>query len=157
MSSYQFPVEAVQIALFDRAAGGSGGDVLDPELAAPPTFLQSSVQFDPEWPFRPRPGQPWLGSGREPSGDATAGDGSILHAEQHFEYLLPVRPGMVLTVTTAPGERWVKRSRGGGQLHFAEERTEFRDADGNLVVASRSVSVTPVPAPATDEPGQGQR
>ena len=146
MSTYQFPVEATQIALFVRASGGSDVDVLDPELTAPPTFVQSGAQFDPQWPFRPRPGQPWLGSGREPTGDPDAGDGSILHAEQHFEYFLPVRPGMMLTVTTAPGQTWVKRSRSGGELHFAEERTEYRDADGRLVVAVRSVSVTPVPA-----------
>ena len=147
MSSYQFPVEATQIALFVRASGGSDVNVLDPELTAPPTFVQSGAQFDPRWQFRPHPGQPWLGSGREPTGDPDSGDGSILHAEQHFEYFLPVRPGMALTVTTEPGQTWVKRSRSGGELHFTEERTEYRDADGRLVVAARSVSVTPVPAP----------
>lgn len=57
MPSYQFPVEATQIALFVRAAGGAGVDVFDPELAAPPTFVQSGAQFDPAWPFRPRPGR----------------------------------------------------------------------------------------------------
>jgi hypothetical protein len=57
MSSYQFPVEATQIALFVRASGGADVDVRDPELVAPPTFVQSGAQFDPEWPFRPRTGQ----------------------------------------------------------------------------------------------------
>jgi hypothetical protein len=64
MPSYQFPVEAAQIALFVRAAGGTDVDIFDPELAGPPTFTQSGAQFDPEWPFRPRPGRPWQGSGR---------------------------------------------------------------------------------------------
>ncbi len=146
MPSYPFPVEAAQIALFVRAAGGADVDVFDPELPAPPTFVQSSVQFDPEWPFRPRPGRPWLGSGREPSGDPAAGDGSILHAEQHFEYVRPLRAGMLLTVTTKPGQTWVKQSRSGGELHFAEQRTEYRDEAGRLVVAARAVSVTPVAA-----------
>ena len=151
MPSYQFPVEATQIALFVRASGGTDVDVRDAELAAPLTFVQSAVQFDPEWPFRPRPGQRWLGSGREPTGDAAAGDGSILHAEQHFEYFLPVRPGMVLTVTTEPGETGVKQSRGGGELHFAEQRIEYRDEEGRLVVAARNVSVTPVGVAAPTE------
>jgi N-terminal half of MaoC dehydratase len=150
MPSYQFPVEATQIALFVRAAGGADVDVRDPGLAAPPTFVQSGAQFDPDWPFRPRPGEPWLGSGREPTGDPAAGDGSILHAEQHFEYARPVRPGMVLTVTAEPGETWVKRSRSGAELHFAEQRIEYRDAEGHLVVAARNVSVTPVSAAAPD-------
>ena len=152
MPSYRFPVAATDIALFVRAAGGADADVFDPGLAAPPTFVQSGVRFDPRWPFRPRPGRPWLGSGREPSGDPAAGDGSILHAEQHFEYARPVVPGMVLTVTTEPGETWVKQSRG-GELHFAEQRTEYRDEEGHLVVAARSVSVTPVPAKVPRERG----
>ena len=151
MSRYQFPVEAAQIALFVRAVGGADVDISDPALAAPPTFVQSGAQFDPEWPFRLRPGQPWLGSGREPTGDPAAGDGSILHAEQHFEYFRPVRPGMVLIVTTEPGETWVKRSRSGGELRFAELRTEYRDGEGRLVVAARAVSVTPVPTAASKE------
>jgi hypothetical protein len=150
MPSYQFPVEATQIALFVRAAGGGDVDISDPELAVPPTFVQSGAQFDPEWPFRPRAGRPWLGSGREPGGNPAAGHGSVLHAEQHFEYFRPVRPGMVLTVTTEPGKTWVKRSRSGGELHFAEQRTEYRDEEGHLVVAARNVSVKPVPAAAPE-------
>ncbi len=154
MPSYRFPVEAAQIALFVRAAGGADVHVFDPQLPAPPTFVQSSVQFDPQWPFRPRPGRPWLGSGREPSGDPAAGHGSILHAEQRFEYVRPLRAGMVLTVTTTPGQTWVKQSRSGGELHFAEQRTEYRDEAGRLVVAARAVSVTPV-ATASAKKEQG--
>jgi phosphoglycerate dehydrogenase-like enzyme len=41
-------VEASQITLFVRAAGGADVDVFDPELPAPPTFVQSSVQFAPD-------------------------------------------------------------------------------------------------------------
>ncbi|MCU1656095.1 MAG: hypothetical protein JWO57_751 [Pseudonocardiales bacterium] len=146
MTRYRFPVEAGHILLFTRAAGGSDPDITAPDLPAPPTFVQSSVQFDPDWAFRPRPGQPWLGSGREPTGDASAGDGSILHAEQHFEYHRPLRAGAVLTVSIEDGETWVKQSRNGGELHFAEQRTEYRDQDGELVITARAVSVTPVAA-----------
>jgi hypothetical protein len=136
MPSYQFPVEAAQIALFVRAAGGADVDVFDPERPAPPTFVQSSAQFDPEWPFRPRPGRPWLGSGRESTGDPAAGHGSILHAEQHFEYFRPVRAGMVLTATTEPGETWVygvrfkKQVWPGDQLTVTAEVVEV-GADGS--------------------------
>ena len=98
-------------------------------------------------------------AGAGAAGDPAAGDGSILHAEQHFEYVRPVRPGMVLTVTTEPGQTWVKRSRSGAELHFAEQRVEYRDAAGHLVVAARNVSVTPVaaavPAAAPDG-GRGE-
>jgi hypothetical protein len=153
MSSYRFPVEAGHVLQFTRAAGGADPDLATADLAAPPTFVQSSAQFDPEWPFRPRPGQPWLGSGREPTGDAAAGDGSILHAEQHFEYHRPLRAGTVLTVSSRPGATWVKQSRTGGELHFAEILTDYRDAGGELVVSARSVSVTPVAAGAAARAG----
>ncbi len=154
MASYEFPVEAGHIALFIRVAGGGEVDVFADDLAAPPTFVQCSVQFDPGWPFRPRADRPWLGSGREASGDPGAGDGSILHAEQHFEYVRPLHAGTVLTVTTSPGETWVKQRRDGGELHFAEECTEYRDPAGQLVVLARTVSVTPVPAPAREAGGR---
>ena len=49
MPRCQFPVEAAQIALFVRAAGGADVDISDTALAAPPTFVQSGAQFDPEW------------------------------------------------------------------------------------------------------------
>ena len=146
MRPYKFPVEAGHVALFARAAGGRDVDVFADNLPAPPTFVQSAVQFNPDWPFRPRPGHPWLGSGREATGDPGAGDGSILHAEQHFEYLRDLRAGTVLTVSTVPGKTWVKQSRNGGELHFAEERTEYRDPEGELVIVARAVSVTPVSA-----------
>jgi hypothetical protein len=139
MGEFRFPVEAGHLLVFARAIGEE-----DPEtLTAPPTFVQCSSQFDPDWAFRPRPGKPWLGSGREPSGDAAPGNGSILHAEQHFEYHQPLRAGCVLTVSSAPGKTWTKTSRSGGQLHFAEFVTEYRDEAGELVVTARSVSVTP--------------
>lgn len=50
----------------------------------------------------------------------------------------------MLTVTSHPGKTWVKQNRSGGELHFAEERTEYRDEEGRLVVAARAVSVMPV-------------
>jgi hypothetical protein len=80
-----------------------------------------------------------------------AGDGSILHAEQHFEYHQPLRAGAVLTVTKIPGPTWVKQRRSGGELRFAEERTEFRDEGGELIVTARAVSVVPVAASRDEE------
>jgi acyl-CoA thioesterase FadM len=146
MSAYQFPVEPGAVLLFTRAAGGPEHPA-DADIPVPPTFVQSSSQFDPNWPFRPRPGHAWLGSGRTSSGDPRAGNGSILHAEQHFTYYRPVRAATVLTVTSHPGQTWVKSSRGGGELHFEEAVTEYRDEAGELLVTARSVAVTPKPTP----------
>ncbi|MCL9758193.1 MaoC family dehydratase N-terminal domain-containing protein [Frankia sp. AiPa1] len=154
MSSFTFPVEAGAVLLFSRAVGYPDSAYGDGKSGAPPTFVQSSAQFDPESHLRPKPGEPWRGSGRTPSGLAapvpTAGS---LHAEQSYEYHRPVRVGDLLTATQVPGKSWEKAGRRGGALTFTETITEYRDSAGELVVTARSVAVVPskvVEAPAED-------
>jgi MaoC dehydratase-like protein len=138
----EFPVEAGHILLFQRAIG-------EPEPRtdlAPPTFVQASAQFDPDYPLRPKVGEPWFGSGGTPTGATKSpvsggGGGTGLHAEQRYEYHRPVRAGDVLTATTRPGNRWTKTGRRGGTLNFMEQVTEYRDQNGDLVVTATSVGV----------------
>ena len=151
MSQKTFPVEAGHIMQFARAIGDPNPIYHDAEHAAksevgtviaPPTFSVASAHFDPEYRLRPKFDEPWFGSGREPSGvKQEAGGGGGLHAEQHFEYHRPLRPGDVLHFETRPGKTWEKQGRRGGKLLFAERVTEYRDAKGELVVTERSVSV----------------
>ena len=126
-------------------------------IIAPPTFTQSSAQFDPDYFLRPKIGQPWFGSGKEPTGavrrpaeGASAAGGSSrpsgaaaggLHAEQHFEYHAPLRAGDVLMAETKPGKAWEREGRRGGKLHFSESVTEYRNQRGELVVTARGVGV----------------
>jgi acyl dehydratase len=177
MAVERFPIEAGHVLMFARSIGDPNPVYSDAEQAAatevggiiaPPTFVQASAQFDPDYGLRPRIGRPWFGSGRTPSGvprpapsgsegggapaegEAPAagdrprgggGGGTGLHAEQHYEYHRPLRAGDVLTATTRPGERWEKQGRRAGVLVFAESVTEYRDQDGELVVTARSVGV----------------
>lgn len=161
MAEYQFPVDASQIMLFARAVGDKNPIYHDPTYAkttepggiiAPPTFVQASAQYDPNFPLRPRIGEPWFGSGREATGikakpKAEGEKGGIgqssrvLHAEQKYQYHKPIHPGDVLTVTTHPGRRWEKEGRRGGSLKFSEAITEFRNQDGELVLTSTMVGV----------------
>ena len=69
-------------------------------IIAPPTFVQASAHYDPDYPLRPQPGIAWFGSGATPTGrspeletvttrDVVGGEangGTSLHAEQHYEY-----------------------------------------------------------------------
>ncbi|MGY1746728.1 FAS1-like dehydratase domain-containing protein [Blastococcus sp. SYSU D00695] len=162
MADNRFPVEAGHVLMFRRAIGDPAA-AYDPEALAPPTFTVAASQFEPQHSLRPTPGEPWFGSGRTPSGTAGSGGSSeggasegpaesTLHAEQHFTYHRPVRAGDVLTATSRPGETWTKEGKRGGTLRFSEYVTEFRDADGELVVTSRGVSVTPSQPPVG---GQG--
>jgi hypothetical protein len=156
MAVERFPVESGHVLMFARSIGDPNPAYTEPGAAVvPPTFVQASAQFDPDYPLRPRIGQPWFGSGREPSGrvrrPAGDGDGASsgggggggggLHAEQHFEYHAPVKVGDVLSATTRPGETWEKEGRRAGRLVFSEAITEYRNQHGELVITARGVAV----------------
>ena len=162
MTASRFPIEAGHIMMFARAIGDYNPMYHDAEMAresevggiiAPPTFVQASAQYDPDYPLRPRPGTPWFGSGATPTGrvtdNETSTEGSVpkpsggtgLHAEQHYEFHRPVLAGEVLTLTARAGRSWEKQGRRGGLLHFQESITEYRGEDGEIVVTARAVGV----------------
>jgi hypothetical protein len=154
MAIDRFRVESSHIMMFARAVGDPNpiydALVTDPEdMIAPPTFAQSSAQFDPDYFLRPKIGEPWFGSGKEPTGvkpkeggsGGGGGGGGGLHAEQHFTYHRHLRPGDVLTATNKPGKTWEKEGKRSGKLVFSESITEYRDQDGELVITARGVGV----------------
>jgi acyl dehydratase len=149
MAIGRFPVEAGQVLAFARAIGDENPVYQDEraaekaglsDLAAPPTFVQASAHFDPDYPLRPNPGVEWFGSGRGPGTHDKRGAG-VLHAEQHYEYHRPLVVGDVLTATETPGKVWEKTGRRGGKLVFSEQVTVYRGASGEPVVTARLVTV----------------
>jgi hypothetical protein len=163
MTVERFPVEASHIMMFARSVADPNPIYADADYAAgtevgaiiaPPTFVQASAQFDPDYFLRPKLGQPWFGSGKNPSslppkpaatsdGGQSAGGAAagVLHAEQHYTYHRPLRAGEVLTTVNRAGETWEKLGRKGGKLVFSESITEYRTLDGELVVTARGVGV----------------
>ena len=158
MSKKSMPVEKGHIMMFARAIGDKNPIYYEEDyssdknknIIAPPTFTQSSAQFDPDYFLRPKIGEPWFGSGKEASGalkskesskEESSNKNNILHAEQHFEYHLPIHPGDVLIPLSIAGEKWEKQSKRAGLLKFSESITEFRNKEGELVVTARSVGV----------------
>ena len=157
MAVDKFAVEASHIMMFARSIADDNQIYHDADYAAttepgsviaPPTFAQSSAQFDPDYFLRPKVGQPWFGSGKEPSGISRGqgsggggGGGGGLHAEQHFEYHRHLKPGDVLTATVKPGKTWEKESKRAGKLTFSETVTEYRDQNGELVITATGVGV----------------
>jgi acyl dehydratase len=164
MTASQFPIEAGHVMMFARAIGDFNPVYRDGDQAsksevgaiiAPPTFVQASAQYDPDYPLRPQPGVPWFGSGATPTGrvpnaepaattpgsSSERSEGTGLHAEQHYEYHRPVRAGEVLTLTVRAGKSWEKQGRRGGLLHFRETIIEYRGEDGELAVTARGVGV----------------
>ena len=148
MTASRFPVEAGHILMFARAIGEENPAdraLVDGAVLAPPTFVMAAAHADPGYPLRPRPDEPWFGSGRAPGAAREGGGG--LHAEQHFEYHRPVRAGDVLVPRAGAERTWEKEGRS-GRLVFVERVTEFCDPDGTPVVTARQVSVVPE-APVT--------
>jgi acyl dehydratase len=158
MAVDKFLIEASHIMMFARSVGDSNPIYHDEEYAKsselggiipPPTFAQSSAQFDPEYFLRPKVGgDGWFGSGKEatgskPSSGSGGGGGAAmgLHAEQHFEYHLPVKAGDTLSATTKPGKAWEKESKRAGKLKFSESVTEYRNQNGDLVITATGVGV----------------
>lgn len=152
--SYKFPVEAGAIMEFARAVGDPNPIYYNQDYAketemggviASPTFVQSCAHFDPDWSLRPQIGQPWVGSGREPTGDPNPKLrlDKGLHAEMHYEYFGVLRPGDILTVETRLGDSWDKVGKRGGVLHFHEKIYEYFNESGELMVRARWISVVP--------------
>lgn len=154
MAVDKFPVEATHIMMFARAIADANPIYYDEDYAkttepgsiiAPPTFVQASAQFDPDYRLRPKIGEPWFGSGREATGVKDApgagGGGGGLHAEQHYEYHRHIKPGDVLKAEVIPGKTWERQSKRAGKLEFTETITEYRDQNGELVITARNVGV----------------
>jgi hypothetical protein len=171
MAADKFPVEASHIMMFARSVGDANNIYYDEDYAkstepgaiiAPPTFVQASAQFDPDYFLRPKIGQEWFGSAKGPTGITQSsggggggGGGGGLHAEQHYVYHRTPKVGDLLTATTKPGKTWEKEGRRGGKLTFSESVTEYRDQDGELVVTATSVGVrTERPATSGEEKKQ---
>ena len=136
------PIEATHIMMFNRSIGDYSNDAMAGDLVAPPTFPQAAAQFDPDYFLRIKPGVDWFGSGKNPSGvEGKPASSGGLHAEQHFEFERPIRPGDVLSVVTKLGKTWEKESKRAGKLMFSEKITEYRDQNGELVCTARGVGV----------------
>jgi acyl dehydratase len=137
-----FPIEAGHIMIFARAIGDPNPIYADPAYArctplggiiAPPTFLEAGIHFDSDFPFRPRFGQPWLGSAAEPTGlpaDKLEA-GTDMHAETHFEYHRVMRPGMVLHVKARRGRTWETQGRRAGRLRFGDSISSITRRTGS--------------------------
>lgn len=155
MAVEKFPIEAGHVMMFARSIGDANEIYYDADYAAgtevgaipaPPTYVQASAQYDPDYGLRPKIGQQWFGSAKGPTGitakpKAEGGGGGGLHAEQHYVYHQSLNVGDVLTATNKPGKSWEKQGRRGGKLMFNEAVTEYHNQAGELVVTATSVGV----------------
>ena len=158
MTDFRFPIEAGHIMMFARAIGDTNPLYSEVKIAgtsgyrkiiAPPTFVQASAQFNPEYPLRPHPGRPWFASPRPSASAGSAREfrhaGPKAVADSMLSNISNItaqyRPGRFSRSEHGPGESWNKGGARGGSLAFSETITEYRDREGLIVVTARSVSV----------------
>ena len=123
-------VERGKIAEFARAVLNTSPAHDAPDAVAPPTFPQSMALW------RARAPRPESGTGR---GGLVMR--RVLHGEQEFEYVRPLRAGDVLTATSHVKERYEKEGKRGGTMTFIVTETVFRDQDGEVVAYSRGTTI----------------
>ena len=66
---------------------------------------------------------------------------TLVHGEQEFEYLRPVRAGETLALTGRVADIYEK-SGSSGTLDFVVLETEARDTEGELVFFSRNTLIS---------------
>jgi acyl dehydratase len=128
-------VERGKIAEFARAVLNDSPEHSKADAVAPPTFPQT-LSF-----WRARQAAPRGGGGRDMR--------RVLHGEQEFEYIRPLRAGDVLTATSRVVDEYEKEGKRGGTMRFVVSETEFRDQGGDVVAYSRGTSI--VTSKATTE------
>ena len=95
---------------------------------APPTFLMTS--------------QHWMepGSGGGPRG-VKLDMRRVLHGEQEFDYVKPIRAGELLTVRSRTKDIFEKDGSRGGKMLFMVMESEYRNRQGEVVAYSRSTTI----------------
>ena len=65
----------------------------------------------------------------------------LLHGQQEFEYVRPIRAGDVLTGVGKITDVYKKPGKRGGEMTFAVLETEYRNQNGEVVLYSRSTLI----------------
>jgi hypothetical protein len=122
------PVERGKIREFANAILDDDPRYLeDPEPPAPPTFTMTTAF----WPRQADAPVPNLGLNYA----------RVLHGEQEYEYLVPVKAGDVLTAHAKISDVYEKEGKRGGTMTFVVFETTYKNQRGEDAVIARQVIV----------------
>jgi hypothetical protein len=133
----EWVVERGKIGEFARAVQNESDAYTADNPVAPPTFPQSIALWRARAP-RPAAGG---GGGRGGGGGGGPDMRRVLHGEQEFEYVRPLRAGDVLTAESHMKDRYEKEGKRGGTMTFTVTETVFKDQSGEVVAYSRGTSI----------------
>lgn len=126
-------VEIGKLREFARATGATDAAYFEDERPpVPPTFLTTAAFWQP-----PEMQRPYEAAGMELS--------RVLHGQQRYEYLAPVRAGDVLSVEVRIESLETKSGARGGAMRLAHVVSEFRDPEGSLVARGTSTTIETAP------------
>ena len=121
-------VELGKIREFARAVKDSNRVYLDDAQAlAPPTFLMTMAL--------------WMGDLGQTRSAVKLDYRRLLHGEQEFEYVRPIRAGDVLTFRSRTKDVFEKEGKRGGKMLFVIGETEFKNQRGEVVAYTRNTAI----------------
>jgi acyl dehydratase len=150
----EFEVEAGKVEEFARALKDDNPAHRDAEAAAdqgfesipaPLTFTRTAYfpRYRPEGVDDTRP----FDLGMRPE--------YRVHGEQEYEFERPVRVGDTLTGEVTLVDVYQREGSRGGTMTFAVFETEYRDAEGGLVLTERATTIETEGAIEGEEEGEG--
>ncbi len=121
-------VETGKVREFARAVKDPNPVFLDETGAlAPPTFLMTIAH--------------WLRDLDQTRSAVKLDYRRLLHGEQDFEYVSPIRAGDVLTFRSRTKEVFEKQGKRGGTMTFVIGETEFKNQRGEVVAYMRNTAI----------------
>ena len=120
-------VELGKVREFARAVQDDAADYAGGQPLAPPTFLMTIAH--------------WIGDLGATRTGIKLDYRRLLHGEQEFDYLRPIRVGDVLTFRSRTKDVFEKQGKRGGSMLFVVGETEFRDQQGEVVAYMRNVAI----------------
>ena len=121
-------VETGKVREFARAVKDPSPLYLDEQGAlAPPTFLMTISH--------------WIRDLGETRAAVKLDLKRLLHGEQDFEYLRPIRAGDVLTFRSRTKDVFEKAGKRGGKMLFVLSETEYKNQRGEVVAYTRNTAI----------------
>jgi acyl dehydratase len=120
-------VERGKVREFARAVKDPNPAFTEDRALAPPTFLMTIAH--------------WVGDLGKTRSAVKLDFRRLLHGEQDFEYVKPIRAGDVLTFRSRTKEVFEKAGKRGGKMLFIIGETEFRNQRGEVVAYMRNTAI----------------
>jgi len=120
-------IELGKIREFAKAVKDDNAAYRGDTPVAPPTFLMTIAH--------------WIGDLGQTRSAVKLDYRRLLHGEQDFEYVKPIRAGDVLTFRSRTKEVFEKQGKRGGKMLFIIGETEYKNQRGEVVAYTRNTAI----------------